>query len=210
MPALKANESEKIMIYPNVFWGGKYLVEAFCVVGQPFQGANKDIVKTLLGDNALIRSHTVIYAGNRIGLNFQTGHGVMIRELNQIGDNVSVGTHSIIEHHVTIGNGVRIHSNVFIPEYCILEDECWIGPSVVLTNANYPRSKSVKDNLAGVVIEKGAKIGAGAVLLPGVRIGRNALVGSGAVVTRDVEENGVVVGNPSRLINHITNIPDYQ
>jgi len=134
----------------------------------------------------------------------------MIRELNQIGDNVSIGTHSIIEHHVIIGNGVRIHSNVFIPEYCVLEDECWIGPAVVMTNAPYPRSKNVKESLKGTIIENGAKIGAGVVILPGIRVGKNALVGSGAVVSRDVEENGVVVGNPARLINHVTNIPDYQ
>jgi acetyltransferase-like isoleucine patch superfamily enzyme len=199
---------ENSIIHPNVVWEGTYQVGYFCVVGQLFHGSEN--AETRIGDNAVIRSHSVIYAGNVIGKNFQTGHGVMIRELNQIGNNVSIGTHSIVEHHVVIGNSVRIHSNVFIPEYCVLEDECWIGPAVVMTNAMYPRSKNVKENLAGAIIEKGAKIGAGAVLLPGVRIGRNALVGSGAVVTRDVEENGVVVGNPSRLINHITNISDYE
>ena len=52
----------------------------------------------------------------------------MIREFNQIGDNVSVGTHSVIEHHVQIGHGVRIHSNVFIPEFSILENGAWVGP----------------------------------------------------------------------------------
>ena len=199
---------ENSIIHPNVVWEGVHQVGPFCVVGQPFSGSEN--AETRIGDNAVIRSHSVLYSGNRIGRNFQTGHGVMIRELNTIGDNVSIGTHSIVEHHVVIGNGVRIHSNVFIPEYCVLEDDCWIGPAVVMTNAMYPRSKNVKENLAGAIIEKGAKIGAGAVLLPGIRIGRNALVGSGTVVTRDVEENGVVVGNPSRLINHITNISDYE
>lgn len=199
---------ESFIVFPKVIWEGAYSIGHYSVIGQPFKGS--DTVETRFGDNVLIRSHTVIYAGNKIGCNFQTGHGVMIRELNQIGDDVSIGTHSIVEHHTLIGNGVRIHSNVFIPEFTILEDECWIGPAVVMTNANYPRSKSVKENLKGAIIEKGAKIGAGAVLLPGVRIGKNALIGSGAVVTRDVEENGVVVGNPARLINQITNIPDYQ
>ena len=199
---------ETSIVFPHVIWYGNYQTGHFCVIGQPFTGG--EAVETHIGAGANMRSHSVLYAGNVIGKNFQTGHGVMIRELNTIGDNVSIGTHSIVEHHVVIGNGVRIHSNVFIPEYCVLEDECWIGPAVVMTNAMYPRSKNVKENLAGAIIEKGAKIGAGAVLLPGVRIGRNALVGSGAVVTRDVEENGVVVGNPSRLINHITNISDYE
>jgi acetyltransferase-like isoleucine patch superfamily enzyme len=210
MDNLYSHNFESNVIYPGVLWGGKYDLGSFVVVGHPSQGAGQEILETQIGDHALIRSHTVIYAGNKIGCNFQTGHGVMIRELNQIGNDVSVGTHSIIEHHVTIGNNVRIHSNVFIPEYCILEDDCWIGPAVVMTNANYPRSRNVKNNLKGVMIQKGAKIGAGAVLLPGVTIGMNALVGAGAVVVRDVEENAVVIGNPARLINLVTNLPEYR
>jgi acetyltransferase-like isoleucine patch superfamily enzyme len=205
---MNTQPADNFILFPNIVWEGAYSIGHYSVIGQPFAGSES--AETRIGDNATIRSHSVIYAGNRIGRNFQTGHGVMIRELNQIGDDVSIGTHSIVEHHVVIGNGVRIHSNVFIPEYCVLEDECWIGPAVVMTNAPYPRSKDVKSTLKGAVIERGAKIGAGAVLLPGVRIGKHALIGSGAVVTRDVEEHGVVVGNPARLINHITNIPEYQ
>ena len=72
--------------------------------------------KTIIGDNPVIRSHSVIYAGNRIGDNFQTGHGVLVRENNIIGDNVSIGTHSVVERENTIGNKVRIHSNCFVPE----------------------------------------------------------------------------------------------
>lgn len=210
MPDIPSDPQDFSVVYSNVVWGGHFDIGHYSVIGQPAKGMEGNVPETQIGDGACIRSHTVIYAGNKIGCNFNTGHAVLIREFNQIGDNVSVGTHSIIEHHVIIGDGVRIHSNVFIPEYCILEDECWIGPAVVMTNASYPRSKNVKENLKGAIIEKGAKIGAGAVLLPGVRVGKYALVGSGAVVSRNVEENGVVVGNPARLINYITNIPDYQ
>ncbi len=166
-------------------------------------------IETVIGPAAMIRSHSVIYAGNRIGSGFQTGHGALVREDNVIGDNVSIGTNSIIEHHVTIGNGVRLHSNVFVPEYSVLEDDCWLGPNVVVTNARYPRSPFTKDELAGAHIERGAKIGANVTLLPGVRIGRDALVGAGAVVTADVPAGAVVVGNPARIINHISALPSY-
>lgn len=67
----------------------------------------------------MIRSHTVIYAGNMIGNNSHTGHSVVIREENEIPDNVSIGTHSVIEHNVKIANEVRIHSQAFIPEYSV-------------------------------------------------------------------------------------------
>ena len=80
----------------------------------------------------------MIYAGNVIGRNFQTGNKVNIRESNRIGDDVSVGTLSVIEHHVEIGNHVRIHTPVFVPEFSVLEEGCWLGPHVVLTNAQLP------------------------------------------------------------------------
>jgi acetyltransferase-like isoleucine patch superfamily enzyme len=96
---------------------------------------------------------------------------------------------------------------VFIPEYSVLEEGCWIGPNVVFTNAKYPLSPGVKDNLAGPTIRKGAKIGANVTLLPGVVIGENALVGAGSVVVRDVPPGAVVAGNPARVIRQISELP---
>ena len=197
-------------IYRNVHLPKDAIVGAFAVVGEPPRGKQPGELETLLGARAVIRSHTVIYAGNVIGHDFQTGHGVLVREENQIGNNVSIGSHSVVEHHVKIGNNVRLHSNVFVPEFSILEDDCWLGPNVVLTNARHPRSKNVKEQLRGARIKRGAKIGANATLLPGVVIGENALVGAGAVVTRDVPDGAVVVGNPARVIKMIDTIDEYK
>lgn len=130
--------------------------------------------------------------------------------MNQIGDDVSIGTHTVIEHHIRIGSRVRIHSNVFIPEYSELEDDSWVGPNVVFTNALYPRSADVKAHLKGPHLLPGAKIGANVTLLPGVVIGRNALIGAGSVVTGDVPDNKVVVGNPGRIIKDVTDLNAYE
>lgn len=197
-------------IYPNVTMGDHVTLAPFVIVGESPRGKKKGELVTVIGNNAVVRSHTVIYAGNIIGDNFQTGHGVLIREANCIGNNVSIGSHSVLEHHVEIGDNVRIHSNAFIPEYSILEENCWIGPGVILTNARYPRSQDVKETLKGPRIQIGAKIGAGALLLPGVVIGQNALVGAGAVVVADVPDGAVVVGNPAQVIKYIENITAYQ
>ena len=194
-------------IHDNVTLGAGSVVEDYCIIGAPPRGVREGELSTTIGDGAVIRSHTVIYAGNTIGRNFQTGNKVNIRESNRIGDNVSVGTLSVIEHHVEIADNVRIHTQVFIPEFSVLEEGCWIGPNVVLTNAKYPLSPGVKDRLAGPVIGSGAKIGANATLLPGVVIGENALVGAGAVVVSDVPAGTVVVGNPARVIRHISELP---
>jgi len=198
------------VIREGVSLGADCAIDDFVLIGVLPLRSSAGELKTQLGEAACIRSHTVIYAGNLIGARFQTGHGVMIRELNEIGDDVSIGTHSIIEHHVRIGNGARIHSNAFVPEYSIIETGAWVGPNVVLTNALYPLSPSAKSNLRGPHLLPGAKIGANATLLPGVVIGRNALVGAGSVVVRDVPDDKIVVGNPARVIGEVSCLTAYQ
>jgi len=195
------------IVYQGVELGEGSVIEDFAIVGTPPRGKKDGELATIIGAGAVIRSHAVIYAGNVIGKNFQTGNKVNIRESNRIGDNVSIGTLSVIEHHVEIADNVRIHTQVFIPEYSVLEEGCWIGPNVVFTNAKYPQSPGVKDQLVGPVIKSGAKIGANSTLLPGVVIGEHALVGAGSVVVSDVPPGAVVVGNPARVIRQISDLP---
>lgn len=202
-------DSSNAHIFPNVAFADEPTVGAFCIIGEPPRGKAEGELATRIGARAVLRSHTVIYAGNVIGDDFQTGHGVLVREENEIGNHVSIGSHSIVEHHVKIGNEVRLHSGVFVPEFSILEDGCWLGPHVVITNARYPLSPNAKQNLHGAHIKRGAKIGANATILPGVVIGENALVGAGSVVTKDVPDGAVVVGNPARIVKHVNEIPDY-
>ncbi len=198
---------ETYRIHDGVVLGDGAVIEDFCIIGAPARGQSPGAVPTHIGPGATIRSHTVIYAGNTIGRDFATGNKVNIREANEIGDDVSIGTMSVIEHHVRIGHRVRIHSQVFVPEFSILEDDCWLGPHVVLTNAKYPHSPGVKDALEGPRICRGAKIGANATILPGVIVGVNALVGAGAVVAAHIPDNAVVVGNPARIIKTISQLP---
>src|SRR5262245_19201075 len=194
-------------LYDNVRLGAGTVIEDFSIIGAPPRGKGDGELPTTIGDDSVIRSHTVIYAGNVIGAHFQTGNKVNIRVSNRIGNNVSIGTLSVIEHHVEIADNVRIHTQVFIPEYSVLEEGCWIGPNVVFTNAKYPVSPGVKDSLVGPIIRKGAIIGANVTLLPGVTIGERALIGAGSVVVRDVPAGAVVVGNPARVTRQISELP---
>jgi acetyltransferase-like isoleucine patch superfamily enzyme len=197
------------VVFPGVVWEGDFTLGPFVIVGQPPRGQPPGESPTYIASGAWINSHTIIYSGNKIGRNFRTGHGVLIREENDIGDDVSIGSGSNVEHHVRIGNRVRLHSNVFVPELAVLEDDCWLGPNVVLTNAKYPASPTTKEKLVGPHVEIRAKIGANATILPGIRVGADALVGAGAVVTANVPPGTVVAGNPARIIKHMSQLSAY-
>jgi len=163
--------AETAKIYQNVILEDGAEVGEFCVIGLPPKGKAPGELETRIGKNAVIRSHTVIYAGNVIGDSFNSGHGALIREDNKIGHDVSIGSHTVIEHHLEIQDGVRIHSQALVPEFTVLEKGCWIGPNVVFTNALHPQCKRVKDCLKGATVKSGAKIGANSTILSGVTIG---------------------------------------
>jgi acetyltransferase-like isoleucine patch superfamily enzyme len=159
--------------------------------------------KVEIGDDSIIRFGTIIYKNVKIGSKFKTGHYVLIRENTIIGDNVVVGTLSVIDGNTRIGNNVSIQTGVYIPINTIIEDDVFIGPHAILTNDKYminPQIYPKKPELKGPIIRKGARIGAGAIILPGIEIGENSIVGAGSVVTKNVPPYSVVVGNPARRI----------
>ncbi|MFW3146837.1 MAG: DapH/DapD/GlmU-related protein [Thermoplasmatota archaeon] len=190
--------SSTARIYPHVEIAEGCEVEDYSVIGAPLS-YDERFPRTVIGTGAVIRSHTVIYSGCTIRSKFSTGNKANIREFTNIGDGVSIGTLTVVEHHVTIEEEVRIHSQAFIPEFCVLKRGSWIGPNVVLTNAKYPRTSTTKDELSGVVVGEEARIGANSTVLPGVKIGRNSLVGAGSLVTSDTVQQGIYYGNPAAL-----------
>ena len=126
----------------------------------------------------------------------------------RIGDQTRVGPFVEIQRGAVVGARCKVESHTFICDGVELGDEVFVGHGVVFINDRVPRATTAdgamkKDEdwtLETTIVEDGASLGSGAVILAGVRVGRGALVGAGAVVTRDVPPGAVVVGNPARLI----------
>jgi UDP-2-acetamido-3-amino-2,3-dideoxy-glucuronate N-acetyltransferase len=119
----------------------------------------------------------------------------------KIGKNCKIDAYVYIEEGVVIGDNCKVRPFVFIPQGVTIANNVFIGPSVVFTNDKYPKAHG-EWNLMTIKVKEGASIGAGAVILPGLIIGKNALIGAGAVVTKDVPDNAVVVGNPSVIMSY--------
>lgn len=178
-------------------------VEEGSIVGYPW---TQPPPQTLIGAGSVIRAGAIVYAGAQLGERVHVAHGALVRQFSRVGDDASIGSRTIVEHQVEIGRRVRIHSGAFVSELTVIEDDAWLGPMVCVTNARYPMMGPKEERLTPVRIRSGAKIGAGAVLLPGITIGEGALVGAGAVVTGDVEPGTVVVGNPARVAGSVAEI----
>ena len=121
-----------------------------------------------------------------------------------IGVDCNLCDHVFIENDVVVGDRVTVKCGVQLWDGVRLEDDVFIGPNATFTNDPFPRSKQYPEKYSETVVQKGASIGANATILPGVTIGQNAMVGAGAVVTKDVPPNSIVVGNPARIVNYVT------
>ncbi|MFZ5910763.1 MAG: WxcM-like domain-containing protein [Chloroflexota bacterium] len=122
----------------------------------------------------------------------------------RIGADCNLCDHVFVENDVIVGDRVTIKSGVQLWDGVRIEEDVFIGPNVAFSNDRFPRSKHYPEKFFQTVIQKGASIGANATILPGVTIGQKAMVGAGAVVTKDVPPNAVVVGNPARIVNYVT------
>lgn len=121
-----------------------------------------------------------------------------------IGDDCNICDGVFIEGNVSIGNRVTVKCGVQLWDGVRLADDVFVGPNATFTNDRFPRSRQHLDTYPETVVEAGASIGANATLLPGIRIGSGAMVGAGAVITRSVPPNAIVVGNPARIVGYVT------
>ena len=177
-------------------FGENYVIQENAVVGFKYKDGCQ---KTKIGNNAVIRAFTIIYADGIIGDDFKTGHSVLIREKTIIGKRVIIGTNTVIDGNVEIGNFVKLESNVYIPTHTKIGSYVFIGPGAVLINDKYPQRLRDEYEPVGPILEDSVTIGANATILPAVRIGEGSMVAAGSVVTKDVPPWSLAVGMPAKF-----------
>ena len=175
------------------------------LIGYPV--SRTDVDPLVLGPGATLRSGTVLYDGTTIGRCLQTGHGVVVREACEIGDDVSIWSNSVVDYGCRIGDRVKIHCNCYVAQFTELEDDVFLAPGVTIANDLYPGDRRSAQLMAGPRIGAGAQIGVNVTILPFVRIGAGALIGAGSVVTRDIPAAVVAFGNPAVPHRGVADLP---
>jgi UDP-2-acetamido-3-amino-2,3-dideoxy-glucuronate N-acetyltransferase len=164
----------------------------------------------LARDPAFVHPTADVSPNATIGPGTRVWHNAQVREGAVIGEGCILGKGAYVDKGVRVGDRCKLQNGAMVFHGFTLEEGVFVGPGAMLLNDKHPRAinpdgtpKSDEDWVVSEgTVHYGAAIGGGAVVLPGVQIGRMAMVGSGAVVTRDVPERGIVVGNPARLIGY--------
>lgn len=138
-----------------------------------------------------------------IGPGTRIWQSVVVLAGARIGADVNICAHCFVEDDVIIGDRVTIKSGVYLWDGVRLGDDVFVGPNATFSNDLFPRSKQRPETFLETWVEKGASIGAGAVILPGLRIGTGAMVGAGAVVTKTVPPYAIVTGVPARIVGYV-------
>jgi len=120
-----------------------------------------------------------------------------------IGEDCNICSHCLIENDVVVGDRVTVKSGVQLWDGLRVGDDVFIGPNATFANDIFPRSKKTPKKFLATVVETGASIGAGATILPGITVGENSMIAAGAVVTRSVPPNAIVVGNPAKIVGYV-------
>ena len=186
-------------IYDNVEIGDNSIISDHCAIGEPTSEyyKNQDKYqngKTTIGANSLIRSHSIIYSNNTFGNNLATGHRIIIREHCNFGNNCSIGNGTELHGYCNGGDYVRVHSNVDLA-HASLGSFVWIYTGARFTNDPQPPSNILK----GAFVDDYSIVAVNAIVLSGMKIGKHCLIGAGSLVSRNIPDYSLAMGNPIKI-----------
>ncbi len=200
-----------VTVYPNVVIKAGAEIFEQCVIGRSPKAPgctsrklNTEFGKTVIGEETVLSPGCIVYAGVNIGHNTLLGDHCSIREECAIGDYCLISRNVSINYNTTIGSRTKIMDNTHITGNAIIEDDVFISVLVAMTNDNtMGREEYDEAHVIGPYIKKNTTIGASANILPNVVIGENCIVGAGAVVTKNIPDNKVVMGIPAKIVRDV-------
>lgn len=198
----------------NITIGEYSIVRASCVIGKNVDvgsfcdlgakpSASSFAEPLIIGDNSVIRSHSVFYSGSSFGPGLNTGHRVTVREATVAGIGFQIGTGSDIQGDCSIGDYVRTHSDVHISKKSKIGNFVWLYPGVILTNDPMPPSNILR----GVSIGDFAVLAVGVKVMPGINVGSGSLIGAGSILKVHAQPDSLYSGNPAKFLGKLSALP---
>lgn len=204
-----------VTIHSSSMIGSNIRIDDNTIIGkEPMRGANSILKQgdkldgCVIKDDCLIGAGVIIYVGCTIGQKNLLADMATVRENVCIGNRNIIGRGVAIENYCKIGSNCKIETNAYITAYSEIQDYVFVAPGVVTSNDNFAaRSKERYKHFKGVLIKTGGRVGAQATILPGKVINEDGFVAAGSVVTKDVQNGKIVVGNPAKFLR---DVPDDQ
>lgn len=197
-----------VIVHDGVSIGAGSIVEDHAVLGKrprlaARSGARGEAGRLRIGERVTICAGAIVLAGATIGDEAIVGDQSFVRERSTVGPSSLVGRGAVVDNDVTIGARVRLQTGVYITGYSTVEDDVFVGPFAMSTNDDTMARHDDSYALRGATLRRACRIGGGVVLTPGVEVGEEAFVAAGAIVTRDVPAQTVVMGVPARIVREV-------
>jgi len=197
-----------VVVHDGTVIGDGCNIEDHAVLGKrprlaPHSQATGTIDGLELGEGTSVGVGAVLFGGARIGPQVILGDQSFLRERSSIGAGTVIGRGSVVDNDVTVGERVRVQTNVYLTAFSVVEDDVFVGPCAMSTNDDTMSRHGSETPLRGVTLRRACRVGGGVVLTPGVEVGEEAFVAAGAVVTRDVPPRAVVMGVPARVLRRV-------
>jgi acetyltransferase-like isoleucine patch superfamily enzyme len=198
-----------VVVHDGVVIGDGVTIQDGVILGKPAvlaptsAAAGAALGTLVIEAGAAICAQAIVFAGAHVGAGAIIGDQAYVRERATIGAGSVIGRGSAIDNDVTIGERVRIQTNVYVTAFSVVEDDVFVGPCAMTTNDDTMNRNAPGDELRGATLRRACRIGGGAVLVPGVEIGEEAFVAAGAVVTANVPPRAVVMGVPARVVREV-------
>lgn len=197
-----------VVVHDRTFIGDGCVIEDHAVLGKRPKlargsSAGGEVGVLRIAERVTVCSGAVVFAGASIGEQAILGDQSYVRERSIVGAGSVIGRGSVVDNDVTIGERVKVQTNVYLTAFTLVEDDVFIGPGSTTTNDHTMARHDSETPLRGAILRRACRIGGGTVLTPGVEVGEEAFLAAGAVLTKDLPPRAVAMGVPARVVREV-------